>query len=84
MSDIKRILNQKEKLEEEIFLGFRKTSGIDIYKIREKFNIDFSKKYKKVLEKYSDYIIETKKGYAFNLKGIMLSNEILPEFIEID
>ena len=77
-----RILNEQEKLEEEIFLGFRKTSGIDIYKIREKFNIDFKEKYENILEKYSDYIIETKNGYAFNLKGMMLSNEILPEFIE--
>ena len=77
-----KILNNKEKLEEEIFLGFRKTSGIDIYKIREKFNIDFKEKYENILEKYSDYIIETKNGYAFNLKGMMLSNEILPEFIE--
>ena len=79
-----RILNQKEKLEEEIFLGFRKTSGVSIHKIREKFNIDFREKYKKILDKYSEYIIETKDGYAFNLKGIMLSNEILPEFLDQD
>ena len=77
-----RILNEQEKLEEEIFLGFRKTSGVNIEKIKEKFGIDFKNKYKKILEKYADYIIETEQGYAFNLKGTMLSNEILPEFIE--
>ena len=76
-----RILNEKEKLEEEIFLGFRKTSGINTEKIKQKFGIDFGDKYKKILEKYSDYIIQTPIGYAFNFKGTMLSNEILPEFL---
>ena len=77
-----RILNDKEKLEEEIFLGFRKTDGVDVKKIMDKFGIDFGVKYKNILEKYSDYIIKTPHGYAFNLKGTMLSNEILPEFLE--
>ena len=76
-----RILNEKEKLEEEIFLGFRKTSGINTEKIKQKFGVDFGDKYKKILEKYSDYIIKTPIGYAFNFKGTMLSNEILPEFL---
>ena len=34
---------------------------------------------KTILEVLGD---ETEQGYAFNLKGTMLSNEILPEFIE--
>ena len=76
-----RLLNDKEKLEEEIFLGFRKTDGVNTEKIKEKFNVDFAGKYKNILEKYSDYIIKTPQGYAFNLKGTMLSNEILPEFL---
>ena len=77
-----RILTEKEKLEEEIFLGFRKTDGVNTYKIKEKFGIEFESRYKNILEKYSDYIIKTENGYAFNLKGTMLSNEILPEFLE--
>lgn len=76
-----RILTEKEKLEEEIFLGFRKTEGVNVERIKEKFNVDFEGKYKNVLDKYSDYIIKTSAGYAFNLKGTMLSNEILPEFL---
>ena len=77
-----RIINDKEKLEEEIFLGFRKTEGVNVEKILKKFNVNFEEKYKEVLNKYSDYIIQTGTGYAFNLKGTMLSNEILPEFLE--
>ena len=75
-------LTPQEKLEEEIFLGFRKTAGIDIRKINSLYRIDFDKKYKKILEKYSDYIIKTTSGYALNLKGVMLSNEILANFID--
>lgn len=77
-----KILSFQEQLEEEIFLGFRKTEGINTDKIQDKFNINFEDKYRKVLQKYSDYIIKTDIGYAFNLKGTMLSNEILPEFLE--
>ena len=76
-----RILSEQEKLEETIFLGFRKTVGINVYDINKKFNIDFDKKYSSVLNKYKDYIVKTDAGYAFNLEGTLLSNEILPEFL---
>lgn len=74
-------LSQQEKLEEEIFLGFRKRSGIDVNKIKERFGIDFDTKYKNVLEKYRDFIEPTSCGYTLNLKGVLISNLILSEFI---
>ena len=74
-------LSQQEKLEEEIFLGFRKRSGIDVNKIKERFDIDFDTKYKNVLEKYRDFIEATPCGYTLNLKGVLISNLILSEFI---
>ena len=77
----KRELTLKEKLEEEIFLGFRKRKGIDIELVNKKYGIDFNKKYQKILVKYSDYIEKTSKGYALNLQGILVSNMILCEFI---
>ena len=73
-----KFLTDLEKLEEEIFLGFRKTEGLNISKIKDKYNIDFEKKYQKVLDKYSDFFVKTQQGYAFNERGMMLSNEILP------
>ena len=78
-----KFLTDKEKLEEEIFLGFRKTEGINVSKINEKYNIDFDKKYGDVIRKFPEYIEKTPNGYAFNLKGTLLSNEILSEFIEL-
>ena len=74
-------LTDKEKLEEEIFLGFRKREGIDTKRIKEKFSIDFEKQYQDVLEKYKDYFIKSEKGYALNIKGVLISNVILAEFI---
>lgn len=73
--------SEQEILEEEIFLGFRKTSGINVDEINKKFAIDFAKKYKSILDKYSDFFVETDSGFAFTLDGIMLSNEILSEFL---
>ena len=52
------ILTQKEKLEEEIFLGFRKETGINTNIIKEKFGIDFDDKYKSILEKFTPKYIE--------------------------
>ena len=74
-------LSQQEKLEEEIFLGFRKRSGINICRINERFSIDFNSKYKHILDKYRDFIEPTSCGYTLNLKGVLISNLILSEFI---
>ena len=79
--EIGHILSEEEILEEEIFLGFRKTEGIDCERIKEKFNIDFKTKYANILKKYSDFIERTEKGFKLNLKGILVSNIILSEFI---
>lgn len=76
-----QILSKEEMLEEEIFLGFRKQSGINVNEINKKFKIDFENQYKEVLIKYSDYIEKTPSGYTLNLKGVLISNIILSEFI---
>ena len=77
-------LSNQEILEEEIFLGFRKMSGINIDNINKKFDIDFEKKYSKILKKYilSGHLIKTTAGYALNTNGILVSNLILSEFLE--
>ena len=76
-----KTLTEEEMLEEEIFLGFRKRSGINVERIKQKFGIDFGVKYKDILYKYSDYIEKTPWGYTLNLKGVLISNYILAEFL---
>lgn len=75
-------LSEQEQLEEKIFLGFRKFSGIDVEEINKQFNIDFNKKYSDILSSYDKYFVKTKKGYAFNVDGALISNVILADFIE--
>ena len=75
-------LSMQEQLEEEIFLGLRKGAGIDIENINKKFGIDFCSKYAYILEKYSDYLSKTPKGFKFTDEGILLSNVILSEFLQ--
>lgn len=73
----------KSKLQEEIFLGFRKMCGINVEAINKKYGIDFNEKYKKFLNKYIDteFLVQTQKGYALTPKGVLVSNVILSEFI---
>lgn len=76
--NVEHRVTEQEKLEEEIFLGFRKEEGINI----QKMNIDFDKKYKSVIDKYLPrYIQKTPCGYKLTLEGVLLSNNILSEFI---
>ncbi len=77
-------LSKQEQLEEEIFLGFRKTDGINIEKINQKFNIDFRKKYAPIIDKYVSYkfLKETNEGFTLTNQGILISNTILSEFLD--
>lgn len=78
------MISEQMKLEEEIFLGFRRMKGIDIQSINQKFNIDFDKKYQNILNKYieSKHIEKTPNGYKLTLDGVLLSTIILADFLE--
>lgn len=77
------ILTHEEQLEETIFLGFRKIEGININNINEKFKIDFNQKFSAPLKKFTDsgHIEKTENGYKLTIKGILISNLILSEFL---
>lgn len=80
---VRMSLTEKQKLEEAVFLGFRKGDGIDLNCINETFHLDFDKKYSAVLQKYlqSGHILKTIKGYKLSNEGFLLSNIILADFI---
>ena len=77
-------LNTQERLEECIFLGFRKGEGININKLNERFGIDFEAFYKNILDKYTatNHLIKTPTGYRLSNEGFLISNIILAEFID--
>lgn len=77
-------LSKQEKLEEEIFLGFRRMTGIDVQAVNEKFCIDFERVYADVIKKYisAGFLSKTAKGYSLTVKGVLVSNVILSEFLQ--
>ncbi|MBQ7287972.1 MAG: radical SAM family heme chaperone HemW [Candidatus Gastranaerophilales bacterium] len=79
-------LTTEEQIEEEIFLGLRKTKGIDFEKINEKFDIDIYEKYKKEFDKFlaNGLMQKTQNGIKLTQKGILISNEILCDFIQLN
>ena len=76
-------LSVEEKIEEFVFLGFRKAEGIDIEKLKQEYDYDFEQMNYKSLQKFlsSGHVVKTKNGYAFSDEGFLLSNEILCEFL---
>lgn len=79
--DFEEEITPKKRLEEEIFLGLRKTEGINCKKIKEEYSVDFEKEYSPILNKYETYFRKTPSGFALTVSGMMISNEILQEFI---
>ena len=79
-----RIESEKDKLEEEIFLGFRRMSGINVGQINSKFGIDFEEKYLKIIKKYEGLKLleKTQVGYRLTVNGVLVSNTILAEFLQ--
>lgn len=77
------LLSEQEKLEEEIFLGLRRMSGIETALINVKYQIDFDTKYIDILQKYEslNLLKRTPKGWAFTPEGILVSNVVLADFI---
>lgn len=78
-----KLLTIQEKLEEEIFLGFRKMSGINIEQINTKYDIDFCNMYGDILTKYENlnFLQKTSQGYSLTPNGVLVSNVILADFI---
>lgn len=77
-------LTKQEMLEEKIFLGLRLKNGLNIANLNKMFNIDFEKKYKKILNKYiKSGHLSLKNGILqFNKSGILVSNYILADFLD--
>lgn len=77
-------LTSQERLEEEIFLGFRRMRGVNVGEINQKFGINFEEKYSEILDKYleSGHLAQTNEGYCLTLDGILVSNYILADFLE--
>lgn len=78
-------ISKNQEIEEEIFLGLRLTKGINFSRINEKYNIDIYKNYKREFDKFLalGLMEKTLDGIKLSQKGILVSNEVLCEFIKV-
>lgn len=78
-------LTKQQAIEEEIFLGLRLKEGIDFQHIGNKYGINVYKKYENIFKKFANegFMEPTKNGIKLTRTGILVSNEILCEFIEV-
>lgn len=77
-------LTNQEIMEDEIFLALRLENGINIDEINEKYNINFEDKYKEIINKYQklDLLKIENRHCKLTKQGILLSNEVMSEFID--
>ncbi len=82
----KIILTENEAMENEIFLALRLKEGINIKKFNKKYNINFLNKYEKIINKYEKFGLLKIENEHIKLtrEGILLSNEIMSEFVSIN
>lgn len=74
------VLNEEDEIKELIFLGLRKTNGIEISKL---YNKNLKNKLDEVLtELISEDLVEIKDGYLrLTKKGLILSNEVIVKIL---
>ena len=77
------LLSVKDKMEEYMYLGLRRTDGVSIKRFTEKFGADIDSVYGPVLEKLIKDGLMIKNGDMFKLTdyGIDVSNVVLSNFL---
>jgi oxygen-independent coproporphyrinogen III oxidase len=76
-------LTSEDHQKEYIFLGLRRTAGLNLKQFSSTFGEDFAEKYQKIIKKYQAMdLLETDSGFV-KLKpdAYFISNEIFSEFI---
>ncbi|WP_307324382.1 radical SAM family heme chaperone HemW [Evansella vedderi] len=73
----------KEKMEEEMFMGLRKLSGVSMNKFREKFNIEMDEAFSGVISPLVNKGLLLQDGDFLRLteKGLLLGNEVFEQFL---
>ncbi|ADQ04889.1 oxygen-independent coproporphyrinogen III oxidase [Caldicellulosiruptor owensensis OL] len=78
----KEFISNEESEKEFIILGLRKIEGFSLDEFRERFGIEFERKYKYRIEKLKKYgLIEIDNRIKLTKRGIDLANLVWQEFI---
>ncbi len=75
-----------EQMEEEMFLGLRKTAGVSYAKFTDKFRVEMTDVFAKPLEKHvGKGLLEEKDGFVrLTKQGKLLGNEVFQEFLGLE
>ncbi|MCP1319943.1 radical SAM family heme chaperone HemW [Bacillus sp. S0628] len=77
------VVTEKEKMEEELFLGLRKTKGVSKIAFQKKFNMEMDQVFAKQLQNNQEQgLLEESDGYVrLTRKGKLLGNEVFQSFL---
>ncbi|RSK27906.1 oxygen-independent coproporphyrinogen III oxidase [Bacillus sp. HMF5848] len=78
-----QVISKEEKMEEEMFLGLRKISGVSKKVFFERYNVTLDEVYSKQLEDLLDkgLIVNDVNHVALTSKGKLLGNEVFQSFL---
>ena len=81
--DTVETLDEKGREEEYLMLHLRLSDGIDKQEYKEKFGIDFNKKYEKQIKKFTNgnFAVDTNERFYLTDSGVFVSNAVITEFI---
>lgn len=76
-------VTKQEKMEEEMFLGLRKTEGVSKSVFKQKFQVTMHEKFNKQIQmnKQRGYIEETEDTVRLTKLGTLLGNEVFQSFL---
>lgn len=83
LEEEKEAVTKKAAMEEFMFLGLRMTEGVSFDSFFQRFGIEMTEVYGKVISHFvkSGLLAQTDKGIALTRRGIDLSNQVFTEFL---
>ena len=76
------ILTTEDAIAEHIFLGLRMVEGFNLEHFKNLYNVDFRKKYKEQIRKFTDLgLLEVGENCRLTKEGLSVSNSVMCEFI---
>ncbi|AEJ25505.1 oxygen-independent coproporphyrinogen III oxidase [Streptococcus equi subsp. zooepidemicus] len=77
------VLTKEEMMEEELFLGLRKKSGVSVSRFQEKFGLSFESRYGSVVRELQaqGLLVEDKDFIRMTKKGLFLGDSVAEKFI---